>query len=130
MNAKTTPQAIHICDVESNEQVHVDKFKNILSEMREAKAQKKISYVLGYSNFTFELWMVLHKREDAFVRCLKKLTLENVRAAVQRAETITSLNEKAGKALAQYKGYSYYRDNPALSIHIVVKTILDECGVL
>jgi len=162
LNAKTTPQAIHICDVESNEQVHVDKFKNILSEMREAKAQKKISYVLGYSNFTFELWMVLHKRacngslshrkqylvpicdafgeefenldhykrEDAFVRCLKKLTLENVRAAVQRAETITSLNEKAGKALAQYKGYSYYRDNPALSMHIVVKTILDECGVL
>lgn len=30
--------------------------------MKEAKTQKKIGYVLGYSNFTFELWMVLHKR--------------------------------------------------------------------
>ena len=162
LNAKTTPQAIHICDVESNEPVHVDKFKSILSEMKEAKVQKKIAYVLGYSNFTFELWMVLHKRacngslihrrqylapicdafgekfedldhykrEDAFARCLNKLTLEDVRAAIRRAETITSLNEQDGKTLVQHKGYSYYRDNPALSIHKVVKTILDECGVL
>ena len=141
LNAKATPQVIHICDVESNEPVHVDKFQNILSEMKEAKSQKKISYVLGYSNFTFELWMVLHKRtcngslshrrqylapicdafgekfedldhykrEDAFVRCLNKLTLEDVRAVVRRAETITSLNEQARKALVQYKGYSYIR---------------------
>lgn len=162
LNAKTTPKAIHICDVESNEPVHADKFKNILSEMKEAKTQKKIGYVLGYSNFTFELWMVLHKRacngslshrrqylapiseafgekfenldhyknEDAFARCLNKLTLEDVRAAIRRAEAITMLNEKDGKKQVQYKGYSYYRDNPALSIHKVVKTILDECGVI
>ena len=62
VNAKTTPTVTHICDVESNEPVHVDKFKNILSEMKEAKEQKGISYSLGYSNYTFELWMVLHKR--------------------------------------------------------------------
>lgn len=61
-NAKAMPEVIHICDVESNEPVHVDKFRNILSEMKEAKTQKKITYSLGYSNFTFELWMVLHKR--------------------------------------------------------------------
>jgi hypothetical protein len=30
--------------------------------MKEAKTQKKIIYKLGYSNFTFELWMVLHKK--------------------------------------------------------------------
>jgi hypothetical protein len=71
-----------------------------------------------------------YNREDAFARCLNKLTLEDVRAAIRRAETITSLNEQDGKTLVQHKGYSYYRDNPALSIHKVVKTILDECGVL
>ena len=130
--------------------------------MKEAKVQKKIAYVLGYSNFTFELWMVLHKqacngsfshrkqyltpicnafgekfddldhykREDAFARCLNKLTLKDVKDAIQRAEAIMSLNKQDGKTLVQYKGYSYYRDNPALSIHKVVKTILDECGVL
>ena len=58
-----------------------------------------------------------YKREDAFARCLNKLTLEDVRAAIRRAETITSLNEQDGKTLVQHKGYSYYRDNPALSIH-------------
>ena len=49
--------------MESNDPVHVDKFKRILSEMNEAKKQKKITYMLGYSNFTFELWMVLHKQD-------------------------------------------------------------------
>ncbi len=61
INAKTTPLVTHICDVESNEPFHVDKFQRILSEMKEAKDQKGIEYHLGYSNFTFELWMVLHK---------------------------------------------------------------------
>ena len=49
INAKTTPQVIHICDVESNDRVHVDKFNKILSEMKEAKSQKRITYILGYS---------------------------------------------------------------------------------
>ena len=63
LNVKTTSVVTHICDVESNEQAFVDKFTNILSEMKEAKTQKGISYVLGYSNFTFELWMFLHKHD-------------------------------------------------------------------
>ena len=62
VNVKTTPEVYHVCDVESNDQDHVKKFRNILTEMKEAKTQKKIIYKLGYSNFTFELWMVLHKR--------------------------------------------------------------------
>lgn len=63
-----------------------------------------------------------------FNRCLKKLTLDDVRAAVKRAATIMAVNEKDGRTRMQHKGYSYYRDNPALSIHEVVKTILEECG--
>lgn len=62
INAKTTPEVTHVCDVESNSSIHIQKFQNILSEMAEAKRQKKIRYELGYSNFTFELWIVLHKR--------------------------------------------------------------------
>ena len=162
VNAKTTRLVTHICDVESNDQVHVDKFKRILSEMKEAKIQKRISYVLGYSNFTFELWMVLHKRdcngsysfrnnyldpiqrafgeqfedldhykqEDTFKRCLKKLTLEDVKSAIQRAEYITFMNKENRKQLIRYKGYSYYQDNPALTIHEAVRKILVECGFL
>jgi hypothetical protein len=37
--------------------------------MKEAKTQKKITYYLGYSNFTFELWMVLHKRNVSNLPC-------------------------------------------------------------
>ncbi len=161
VNAKTTPEVFHICDVESNEPVHVKKFQNILSEMKEAKTQKKITYRLGYSNFTFELWIVLHKRncngvlshrrqylehinrafvesfenldqykhEDNFKRCLEKLTIQDVLKALERADVICANNEKAGKVLFQYRGYSYYRDNPALSIHDAVGTIFKECGL-
>ena len=161
VNAKTTPEVFHICDVESNEPVHVEKFQNILSEMKEAKTQKKITYRLGYSNFTFELWMVLHKRdcngvlshrrqylehinrafeesfenldqykhEDNFKRCLGKLTLQDVRKALERADVICANNEKDGKVLLQYKGYTYYRDNPALSIHDAIRLIFKECEI-
>ena len=160
-NAKATPEVFHICDVESNESVHVEKFQNILSEMKEAKTQKKITYRLGYSNFTFELWMVLHRRncngpmsdrshylapinqafgerfenldqykhEDEFKRCLSKLSLDDVREAIKRADNIMVNNQKDEKTLLQYKGYTYYRDNPALSIHVAVTMMFEECGV-
>lgn len=162
VHAKTTPEIFHICDVESSETVHEEKFQNILSEMKEAKTQKKITYYLGYSNFTFELWMVLHKRncngtlnhrrqyldhinkafgetfedlhqykhEDVFKRCLSKLSLNDVIEAIHRAEAICDRNEKDGRVLLQYKGYTYYRDNPSLSIHDAIKRILKECGVV
>lgn len=158
---KATPEAFHICDIESNEPVHVEKFQKILSEMKDAKTDKDILYHLGYSNYTFELFIILHKRncngpfshrsqylapvnltfderfedldhykqENNFKRCLSKLSLDDVKAAVKRAEIISSNNEKDKKVLMQFKGYKYYRDNPALSIHEAVKRILTECGV-
>lgn len=161
VNVKTTPEVYHICDVESNDPEHVKKFQRILSEMKAAKTQKKIIYKLGYSNFTFELWIVLHKQicnrclihrkqyldiinkafqekfesldqykhEDNFKRCLGKITLDDVKEAIRRADFITFNNEKDEKVLINHKGYSYYRDNPALSIQDAAKMIIEECGV-
>ena len=71
-----------------------------------------------------------YKAHDAFHRCLAKLMLDDVKAAIRRAETITRNNERDGKTLLQHKGYKYYRDNPALSINEAVKQMLAECGVL
>lgn len=52
----------HVCDVESNEPIHVNAFKETLTLLKEAARQgKQVDYLLGYSNFTFELWMILHK---------------------------------------------------------------------
>lgn len=54
----------HICDYESEEQVHVQQFKTVLDRMKEAQnSGKNIKYQLGYSNFTFELWIILHKAD-------------------------------------------------------------------
>lgn len=35
----------------------------MLSQLKEAREQKSIEYRLGYTNLTFELWMILHKKD-------------------------------------------------------------------
>ena len=129
--------------------------------MSEAKKQKNIKYQLGYSNFTFELWMILHKKdcfsqftdrkqylipiqqcfnekfedlghyknESAFKRCLSKLSIDDVKLAVKRADKIAKYNIE-NKKLIKLSGYSYFNENPALSINEVVKRILTECGII
>ncbi len=58
----STPAIVHICDVESNDPEHKKKFTDILDQIDQSnKLGKKIKYALGYSNFTFELWIALHK---------------------------------------------------------------------
>ena len=61
--ALITPEITHLCDIESNSPEHLKNFSNILSEMAFAKKQKKIKYELGYSNYTFDLWIILHKQQ-------------------------------------------------------------------
>lgn len=52
----------HIFDYESAEPVHTQQFKTTLERMKQAQdSGKNIKYRLGYSNFTFELWFILHK---------------------------------------------------------------------
>ena len=160
-NHLATPVITHICDVESNEPVHQQKFKDILDQLKEAKKQKGIQYNLGYSNFTFELWMVLHKQalngtlthrsqylspinkafdehfedldkykhEANFKRCLSKLTIADVKEAVNRSKCIIERKESAGQKPIKYKGFSYYSENPSLSIWEAVGKILQECGI-
>lgn len=54
----------HLCDYESNDPYHKDLFRNILDQMAQAKKKKFVKdYLLGYSNQTFELWMILHKMD-------------------------------------------------------------------
>lgn len=52
----------HVFDYESNDEVHTTQFQKTLDLLKEtSKLGKQIKYNMGYSNFTFELWMVLHK---------------------------------------------------------------------
>lgn len=58
----STPSITHFCDLESNDTEHKKKFVDIMDQIDKAnKLGKKIRYNLGYSNFTFELWITLHK---------------------------------------------------------------------
>lgn len=57
-------------------------------------------------------------------------TLNDVKCAIKRAKHIALQNKKDSKKVIKYSGYSYYRDNPALSINEVVEKILIECGVM
>lgn len=128
VNPKSTPKIVHICDIESNDDEHIKNFKEILSELKNAKTQKKIIYELGYSNFTFEN-LDQYKIEKNFARCLGKLTLEDVRVAIKRAKYIMEQNKNDGKRIEQYKGFKYYKDNPALTIYQVIEEILIDCGL-
>ena len=162
VNRMTKPQVIHLCDVESNEPDEVKRFQAVLSELNEAKKEKKIQYTLGYSNFTFELWMILHKSDcnrvlthkkqyldllnraygtkfaslkqykekDEFSKCLNMLTLKDVCDAVLRADKLMAANERDEKAKTKYKGFSYYTDNPSLTIWEPIRDILKECRLL
>jgi hypothetical protein len=55
----------HLCDYESNDKDHTKEFRKMLDSLKETTKQgkKKIDYRLGYSNFTFELWIILHKAD-------------------------------------------------------------------
>ena len=64
INPLTVPKTLyHLCDVEGTAQEDINRFHQYLSDLNTVKKQKGLKYELGYSNFSFELWMVLHKQE-------------------------------------------------------------------
>lgn len=152
----------HLSDYESGEPVHVRQFTETMDNMKAAMGiGKQITYKFGYSNLTFDLWIILHKidcngsyahrrnyieplnraygenfenmdeykHEANFKRCLKQLTLDNVRDAIARANVIMAGNQENGYRLVEYKGYKYYRENPALAINEIIERIMSDCGL-
>lgn len=57
----TTPQICHVCDYEGSSAHDLSHFERMLKDLHCAKQAKKVTYILGYSNLTFELWLILHK---------------------------------------------------------------------
>lgn len=152
----------HLFDYESDDNFHVEAFQNAMDNMKKAeKIGKQIKYKSGYSNFSFDLWIILHmdnckaffhrkqyitpinkvfnekfedmhefKKEDNFKRCLKKMDLSNVIAAVERASKIMQKNKENGYKLIEYKGYRYYKENPSLSMWEAIENILKDCKLI
>lgn len=153
----------HVFDYESNDPEHIGQFKSTLDKMKKAQATgKSVVYRLAYSNFSFELWLILHKsdcngplthrkqyldkinvafdenfaslgayKEEAnFRRLLGKLSLEDTRNAIRRARSIMEQNQRNGYALQTYKGFSFFRENPSLSVWETIEKILKDCQLL
>lgn len=52
----------HLSDYESDADIHTREFTETMDKLRKAKdLGKQIVYRFGYSNLTFDLWIVLHK---------------------------------------------------------------------
>lgn len=154
---KTT--VYHLSDYESNELEHVTNFHNTMDRMKKASSDKQITYKFGYSNLTFDLWIILHmtnlfgavadrknylnainrsfnesfesmdeyKEEINFKRCLSKLKISNIIDAVNRSKKIMKNNENNGYALCRYRNYSYYKENPSLTVWEAIAEILKDC---
>lgn len=72
----------HVFDYESNDPEHVQLFQASLGNMKKAQTSgKKVKYRLGYSNFTFELWIILHKAECSGPLTDRKQYLDRVNRA-------------------------------------------------
>ena len=50
----------HLSDYESNDRFHVQQFHHTIDHLKKASHIKNITYKFGYSNFTFDLWIILH----------------------------------------------------------------------
>ena len=163
LNVLNKTEIYHFFDYEGDEEMYVQRFKNAMDNMKKAQnAGKQITYKSGYSNLTFDLWVILHmtncngayahrknylttinrafdesfesmdefKEEDKFKRCLKKLELSNVIDAIERAKKIMKRNQDNGYKLHEYKGYKYYKENPALAVWEAIEKILKECELV
>lgn len=62
---KNNKEILLFFDYESDEQTHVNAFMSAMDNMKKAeKIGKQITYKSGYSNFTFDLWIVLHMADS------------------------------------------------------------------
>ena len=52
----------HIVDMESNSSADRTKFKNIINDILKARKKFDVQYNLAYTNYCFELWLILHKK--------------------------------------------------------------------
>ena len=154
---------IHVQDIEDYyDDFQRKKFYRLIDDMRVAEKKFSIDYELGYSNYTFELWMLLHvadirhsvinrkkyladinrwfhrkfsdldefKNAESFQTILDEfVTLDSVKKAIERAEIIVNDNRDEHKEKETYKGFTFYRDNPYISVHEIVKMIFEVCEV-
>ena len=71
-----------------------------------------------------------YKKEVNFKKCLSELNLNDVKKAIERGELIMKRNNQNGFVLNEYKGFTYYKENPSLSVFEPIKRMLQDCNLM
>lgn len=159
--AKECITYFHVQDIECYE-THNDKFVALINEIKKLEEETGVYYQLGYTNYTFDLWIIIHKRdmfhcitnrdkyykdinkafktsynhmdeykkEEEFRKILNSITLDDVINAVARGEKIRKNHEDNNDHKEIVNGFIYYRNNPDMTLHSIVKQILVDVGIL
>lgn len=86
-------EVYHFFDYENDEAVHVKNFQDAMDNMKKAEQLgKQIKYKSGYSNFTFDLWIILH-------------TADCNTSYAHRKQYITRLNQVFGEKFENMDEY-------------------------
>ena len=82
----------HLSDYESDERMHETEFIKTMDELKSAKESgKTVNYKFGYSNLTFDLWMILHKSNCSGSKTHRSQYLESINRAYD--ETFESMKK-------------------------------------
>lgn len=101
--------AFHICDYESDDENHKKQFDKVLKDLKSVRLlHKNIKYKLGYSNFSFELWIILHKIQQKSMVSSRKQYLTGINKAY---------NEKF-KCLDDYKEEKNFKEKILSKINL------------
>lgn len=135
LNVTQKVEVYHFFDYESDEQTHVNAFMSAMDNMKKAeKIGKQITYKSGYSNFTFDLWIVLHMADSNASYAHRKQYLVPINRAFGEKfasmEEFMQSNQDNGYTLQQYKGYHFYKENPSLESWKAIEKILKDCGLI
>ena len=67
-----------------------------------------------------------YKEEKNFKKILSKLSLNNVRTAIENAKRIMQNNKNNCFELCDYRKEKYYKENPSISVHKIIEQILNK----
>lgn len=102
----------HVIDYESNTVADIKRFQNNLLCMKQAeRLGKSVSYSLGYSNLTFELWIILHK-----VNCNSILN--------DKRQYLKFLNQAFNENFEDLREYKYEREFKRVLERITLEDVL------
>lgn len=83
--AKEVNTVYHLCDFESNDPYHTKQFIQMLDNLSKAKKHKKIKdFKLGYSNQTFDLWIILHQMDSTAPNIDRKQYINQINKAFNK----------------------------------------------